>query len=176
MANYNKAGEFLPEQSKLMFAPNKTGTSVATDHNLLNRSPTGDRRGEAKADSPKAIILGDRSILVNVICMCLVWLSSSFCYYMISYQLKYLEGSIWVNSMVSSSSEIVAYATSGFLFNYIGFQNTLFISYVISIAGMACLTAYPDANQGLLSLFILGSKYGVSQIFNLAYVGNQYLF
>ena len=108
--------------------------------------------------------------------MVLVWLSSSFCYYMISYQLKYLEGSIWINSIVSSSSEIVAYLTSGILFKYVGFQYTLYLSYVVSIVGMACLTAWPDSSQVLLGLYILGSKYGVSQIFNMAYVGNQYLF
>lgn len=32
----------------------------------------------------------NRKFLLNVICMILVWLSGSFCYYMISFQLKYL--------------------------------------------------------------------------------------
>ena len=66
--------------------------------------------------------------------------------------------------------------TSGFLFDLLGLKRTLYISYVISIAGMFCLTILPKASQLLLALFILGSKYGIAQVFNLAYVGNQYLF
>ena len=40
--------------------------------------------------------------------MILVWLSASFCYYLISYQLKYLKGDIFTNGIVSSVSEILA--------------------------------------------------------------------
>ena len=41
---------------------------------------------------------------------------------------------------------------------------------------MLSLVIFTDASQLFLALFILGSKYGVAQVFNLAYVGNQYLF
>lgn len=108
--------------------------------------------------------------------MSLVWLSASFCYYLISYQVKYLNGSIWINNVTTSVAQMLAFIVSGIIFEKIGLKKTLYMSYVISIVGMVALTVYETDSQILLSLFILGSSYGVSQVFNLAYVGNFYLF
>lgn len=63
---------------------------------------------------------------------------------------------------MSSVSEILAYMTSGILFDYLGLKITLYISYIVSIIGMLCLIFFPESNQLLLSLYILGSKYGVA--------------
>ena len=41
---------------------------------------------------------------------------------------------------------------------------------------MLCLVMSSTNDQMLLSIFILGSKFGVSQVFNLAYLGNMQLF
>ena len=71
---------------------------------------------------------------------------------------------------------MIAFIVSGIIFQKIGLKKTLYMSYVISIAGMMALILFKTENQILLSLFILGSSYGVSQVFNLAYVGNFYLF
>jgi MFS family permease len=89
------------------------------------------------------IIRASKQILVNMICMILVWVSASFCYYLISYQLKYIKGDIYVNGIVSSSSEIVAYGVSGVLMKLLGMKNNLVISYVLAILGMVCLITIP---------------------------------
>ena len=41
---------------------------------------------------------------------------------------------------------------------------------------MLCLTLIRTKEQVFISLFILGSKFGVSQLFNLAFIGNTFLF
>ena len=110
--------------------------------------------------------------------MTFVWMSASFCYYLISYQLKYIQGSIWTNGIISSTSEGCAYASSGILVNRLGLKKILCFAYALAILGMGCLVIFqpPGDEQFILSLLILGSKFGVSACFNLAYVGNQMLF
>ena len=61
------------------------------------------------------IIRQDRNILINMICMVILWFAASFCYYLISYQLKYIKGDMYTNGLVSGSSELIAYAISGIL-------------------------------------------------------------
>lgn len=65
---------------------------------------------------------------------------------------------------------------SGILIEKIGIKPTLVISYVIAILGMGALILVDPESQFLLCLFILGSKFGVSQAFNVAYVGNVQIF
>ena len=70
----------------------------------------------------------------------------------------------------------MAYMLSGLLVSKIGLKNTLVMSYSMAVIGMLALIFYSGQSQFLLGLFIIGSKYGISQAFNLAYFGNSYLF
>jgi len=114
--------------------------------------------------------------MVNLFGMIMVWLSASFCYYLISYQLKYIKGNLYINGLVSSSSEICAYALSGVLMKLLGVKYILILSYTLAISGMMCLIMINTQDQIWLSFFILGSKFGISSAFNVAYLGNQILF
>mmetsp|Transcript_16487 Transcript_16487/g.27996 ORF Transcript_16487/g.27996 Transcript_16487/m.27996 type:complete len:168 (+) Transcript_16487:1162-1665(+) len=108
--------------------------------------------------------------------MVVVWVSASFGYYLISYQLKYIKGDIFINGIISSSSEILAYLVSGYLASILGVKRVLLFSYLLAFAGMFCILVTQTDDQLLLALFILGSKYGISQVFNIAYVGNVLVF
>jgi hypothetical protein len=132
------------------------------------------RKSESK--SSWRIIRESKQTSVNLICMILVWVSASFCFFLINYQLKYLKGDIFVNSMVSSSSEMVAYGLSGALMKLLGIKKNLAISYILAILGMVCFITIPTQDQLWLSIFVMGSKFGISSAFNIAFLGNKLLF
>lgn len=111
-----------------------------------------------------------------MIIMAFVWLSASFNFYLIAYQLKYLQGDLFINGIVSSLSECVAAVTTSIFLYNIGIKFSLVISFGLAAAGMLCLIFVPTDNQILLAVFILGSKYGVTQVFNMAYLGNVNVF
>ena len=108
--------------------------------------------------------------------MVMIWLSASFGYYLISYQLKYIRGDIYLNGIVSSTSELFAYWLSGLFLDKLGIKKTLSVSYAVALVGMFCLMVTTTESKEWISLFILGSKFGVSSAFNVAYVGNYELF
>ena len=146
-------------------------------------SPVSGNEHLIQKEEPKSFrkeVFGNSVILVNLICMTMIWISSSFCYYLISYQLKYIKGNIFINGIISSLSEIAAYLISGLLAARFGMKPTLIFSYTRAMMGMCALIWYDpegeDVNQFLISIMILGSKFGVSQAFNIAYIGNILLF
>lgn len=106
----------------------------------------------------------------------MVWTSASFGYYLIGPQLKYIKGDFYLNNITSAITEIIANGVSGVIFQLLGINKTLLISYTVALAGMVSLLAANTSNQALLSLFILGSKCGVCLLFNLAFVANTHLF
>ena len=108
--------------------------------------------------------------------MVIVWICASFSYYLISYQMKYFHGDMYINSFASSSSEIAGIALSGKMFNKLGIKMSLLISYNLSLCGMLCLLFIPTENKALLATFVLLGKFGISASFNIAYIGNYYLF
>lgn len=94
---------------------------------------------EEKAFDVWGELKSNRAMLINMIIMTVVWLSGSFNYYLISYQLKYLEGDLYINSIVSSLSEIVANITSAISIYFFGLKNAFMISFILAAAGMLCL-------------------------------------
>mmetsp|Transcript_29245 Transcript_29245/g.44063 ORF Transcript_29245/g.44063 Transcript_29245/m.44063 type:complete len:103 (+) Transcript_29245:193-501(+) len=58
-----------------------------------------------------------------------------------------------------------------------GIKPNFVFSYILAAIGMVCLLfTSVDSPQWMLSLFILGSKFGISQSFNGVYVGNVMVF
>jgi Na+/melibiose symporter-like transporter len=88
------------------------------------------------------MILKKKEILLNMIGMAIIWLSGSFCYYLISYQLKYIDGDLYLNSIVSSISEIIAYIISGLLYKQLGLKTSLRLSLITAFIGMICLLLF----------------------------------
>ena len=91
-----------------------------------------------------------------------VWVSASFCYYLIAYQLKYVKGDLFMNGLSSAASECIAYMVAGYIFKIVGLKGTLILSYIISLTGMLGLILLNTKNNIVLSLLVLGSKFGIS--------------
>lgn len=76
----------------------------------------------------------------NLLLCIMIWTAGSFNYYLIAYQLKYIQGNLYVNTIVSSTSEVCAFIFSGVLINKYGLKRTLVGSYILAIIGMSALT------------------------------------
>jgi hypothetical protein len=68
--------------------------------------------------------------------MTIIWITASFGYYLIIYQLKFVQGDIYINYIIFAISEIGAYNTASFMLSCFGLKNTLLLSYTIAIVGM----------------------------------------
>lgn len=108
--------------------------------------------------------------------MVIVWCSVSQCYFLIAYEIKYIRGNVFLNAIVSQSSEIFACAFSGVLIKIFDIKTTLLVGYVLAFLGMFLLIYYPNIDPMYYMIFILLSKFGISINFNLAFVGNQKYF
>jgi len=67
-----------------------------------------------------------------------------------------------MNGISSAASECIAYMVAGFIFKTVGLKTTLVISYVISLVGMLGIIFITAKNNIILSLLVLGSKFGIS--------------
>lgn len=73
-------------------------------------------------------------------------------------------------------SELTGFALSGKMFDRIGMKRTLILSYSLSLCGMFCLLLIPTEDPKVIAGFVLLGKFGISAAFNIAFVGNYYLF
>ena len=108
--------------------------------------------------------------------MVVIFISASFGYYLIEYQLRFIKGEMYYNTLTSSSSEIVAYIISGYLMEKLGLKVSFVLAYIISLAGMFSLLFYSGDDKFMFSLFVMGSKFGLCLSYNLAFLANYGLF
>lgn len=124
---------------------------------------------------PNITFCKPRHIQINLILYCFMWSISSFNYYLITFYMKYVPGSIFVNTTASSISENLSYVVSGLLLNIIGIKLCYISALIIAIAGGICLVLFPVG--GLWeALFVLIAKFGISWSFNNCYLSTPLLF
>lgn len=101
--------------------------------------------------------------------MVVLWSVSSLDYYLITFFMKYVPGNLYVNTSVSTISELIAYICSGFVYKYFGGKTAFIISFALSAAG-GFLIAFVPATGYLIAIFVLLAKFGISFAFNLVYL------
>lgn len=111
--------------------------------------------------------------LANVLVLLFLWIAASFDYFLINFQMKYIDGDIYVNTIVSSVSEVIAYLISGALYSTLGPKISFIGSFSIAIVGSVFYVIFGEAHKTLIPVMILGSKFGISGAFNLVYLANS---
>ena len=109
--------------------------------------------------------------------MCIVWLSATFCFYLIQ-MLSNTFKDEYVTGIVNGSAEFVANITSGFMYIKIGVKPSLIVSFLISTVGGALILIWGLDNQetAYFEVFFMLAKFGVTICFAIAFAANQYFF
>ena len=108
--------------------------------------------------------------------MVIIWMSASFNNYLIGYQLKYIQGNIYENTLAAQCSEIIAYVLSGTLLYWLDFKKVLVFAFIIGLSGELALIISQTENQLYLIIIIFAAKIGISSSFNTVFITNNKLF
>lgn len=107
----------------------------------------------------------------NLLMLSIIWSSVSFAYYILTFYMKYLPGSIYSNTLASSVSEILATLLSGYLLAKSGEKNTLLFSFGSSfVFGLPLIYLKPETYPWVSASCILMTKFGISCAFNICYL------
>ena len=79
---------------------------------------------------------------------------------------------MFLNTLVSASSELPAIIIAGYLYDKIGIKITLIGCFTMALIGSISLLVLGNDNIDLIPIFILLAKSGVSATFNLCYIAN----
>ncbi|CDW83769.1 solute carrier family member 5 [Stylonychia lemnae] len=116
-----------------------------------------------------------RRHMINLIIMVTIWIGSSFNYYLINFQLKYIKGDFFVNTITASLTEVPAYILSGILYQKLGIRIVLVSCFIISLVGGIFLLIFSNYTD-VIPVFILLARFGVSATFSICYLANATIF
>ena len=85
-----------------------------------------------------------RRHLINLIILVSLWIASSFDFYLISFQLKYIKGDFFINTIVATIVEIPASIFSGIIYSKLGIRFVMISSFSVSIVGGILLVIFAD--------------------------------
>ena len=109
--------------------------------------------------------------------MSLLWLSSSFGYYLILTLVNTFD-KVYVTAFTSSASEITAYIVSGLFYERVGVKFSLILSFAISTVGGILILTWGLEHQSstLFFIFFLLAKFGITCTLNIEFMANQFFF
>lgn len=108
----------------------------------------------------------------------LCWLSTSFGFYLINFELKYLPGSVFFNVLMSTAAEIVAKPIAYAAITKLGVKYSYFLCFAIALLGAFLILATDGKFESKLviggCLFL--TKLGISSCFIVNYLSLEKLF
>ena len=126
---------------------------------------------------PLSFWLKQKRVLTNVIVMTVIWLTTSFSFYLISFLLTHF-GQVYTTTMLSSVSDLAAYTFAGNVFKCLGVKKTYFLGYTISSIGGLILLFFGLNHQTAwyFPAIVLFARFGVALSFGVNYISNSFLF
>lgn len=99
----------------------------------------------------------------NLLIMTMTWQALGFTYTLVSFELKYLQGDIFVNSYTSAMAEIIAKLGAGVVLIRLGLKPLFAAAFFISFMGALNLLQLSEhADPLFVGIFIMMTKFGVS--------------
>ena len=122
--------------------------------------------------------LKQKAIAINLVVMTCNWLTVSFCYYLITYEMKYLPGNIFFNSYASCTAEFLSTIFYGVVLQYLGLKWGLIATNCLACTGtlLMIVWGWHAPGEWVLPILILFVKIGLNGMFFCLYLGNNMVF
>mmetsp|Transcript_12965 Transcript_12965/g.17466 ORF Transcript_12965/g.17466 Transcript_12965/m.17466 type:complete len:218 (+) Transcript_12965:944-1597(+) len=138
-----------------------------SDRVALTTGGTGEAAAEceAAAEDAKMSDLWDfnKPYLSNLLIMMLCWQALGFTNTLVSFEMKYLEGDIFINSYTAALAETIAKLGAGVVLVQLGTKPLFAAAFLIAFAGSLNLLNLTEGSDPFLaSVFIMMTKFGVS--------------
>lgn len=115
-------------------------------------------------------------IRVNLTVMAYMWACCSFSYYMVIFYLKYLPGDIYVNTLASGGTDMIAVVCGGALYSRFGIKKTFTFLFSMSVTGGLLIIFLGEKVTVLMPLFVTITKFGISGGFVTVYISTVGVF
>ena len=121
-------------------------------------------------------LISDETNRRNLLIMIYTWSTLSFGYFLVNFELKYLQGDIYLNAYSSSVAEIIAKLTGGCVLVKFGLKPIFAFCFLIAFIGSLSLIFVTEADDWIISFLVMVAKFGISMGWVGAYMGMILLF
>lgn len=119
--------------------------------------------------------MDDPILKKNLMTSCTIWMTACFNTFLITFYLKYIPGSIYVNNMYFAGSDLVGFLSAGIALRYMQISSGLKLGTIISgIGGALYLTT--NNIEVLLPIIICMNRAGSTMVYNICYISVTRLF
>ena len=147
---------------------------------VLDRAKKSAKSGSGATDEQQNSLmyyLRQKRILQNLAIMAVVWLATSFNYYLIMYLVNTFDR-VYQSGIMSSMSEILAILVSGIIYRHVGIRGSISLAFGLALLGGAIIIFYGLQHESswVFLLLVLAAKFGIAASFNIVYISNSEIF
>jgi Na+/melibiose symporter-like transporter len=102
-----------------------------------------------------------RKHFTNLLLMIYIWVASSFNFYLINYITKNLPGDFFMNSLISSITDVIVAALSGIAYAKMGLRLVFSTFFAISAVGGVLIIVLGESLEGYVPMMLSFAKGGI---------------
>ena len=115
-------------------------------------------------------VIWNKYILVNTILLTLLFFCEGSSYYLINFELQFLSGDFYLNSVFSAISEGVAYLVGGLLAEKAPLKFSMVSMFLLSFIGAVLYLILNESHPFIVQYFVFAMKFGIAANFNIVIV------
>eukprot|EP00347_Sterkiella_histriomuscorum_P012127 403369790 len=148
---------------------------IETEDQMVKKFQIPNKIEKSKKNTPKIIqdFLSDRIFKKNLLSIMIMAIVTGFTFFLINFQMKYIEGDIFINTIVSTCSEMAGYLVSGLIYGKLGPRLSFIAAYAFSVAGALIYIFLGEIYTTYIPIMILMTKLGVAASVNMLYLVNN---
>jgi hypothetical protein len=117
-----------------------------------------------------------RKHFTNLLLMLYIWVASSFNFYLINYITKNLPGDFFMNSLISSLTDVIVAALSGLAYAKMGLRLVFSAFFAMSAVGGLLIVVLGESLEGYVPMMLSFAKGGIKIAIDTCYLANSTLF
>ena len=117
-----------------------------------------------EVENKASLLCTDSTLRSNLIVLIIMWMTAAYAYYLIAFELKYLNDDIYTNSLITVAAEIIGKLLAGVFIDKIGLKPTFMISLFLALVGCLLMILFQgkEGKDYLMWIFIMITRFGAS--------------
>lgn len=103
--------------------------------------------------------------------MLFIWVATSVSYYITNFNVKYMKGDMFLNSIAMAVSECMSLFLAGYIFLKFGLLKAILSALACGTFGALLILFFED-HKDAMPIFVLITRFGIGSVFGLIYLGN----
>ena len=114
--------------------------------------------------------------LINLAIMTLLWITVSFCFYLMGFYLSNMEGDVNENSLFQGIGMIISFLVAAPIITKLGYRRSFLLFFALAALSAMLYISIPNKSPLFIACLVFLGRFGICPCYSLTFISSNELF